>query len=68
MPKYGVVLPVTGQVYCEVEAASEEEAIELAMDFPFTNKDIEDWETHKQTNRGNIAYGNCTEASAEEID
>ena len=68
MPKYGVVLPVTGQVYCEVEAASEKEAIALAMDHPFKNSDIEEWETHEQTSRGNIAYGSCTEASAEEID
>ena len=68
MATYGVTLPVTGSVYVEVEADSREEAIEKALEYEFKAEHLEEWEVHRQTNRGNVAYGNCTEASADLMD
>lgn len=68
MPTYMVMLPITGYVTAEVQAASEKEAIKAALDREYGNKDIEEWEVHEYTNRGNVAYGSCTEASAELIE
>ncbi|WP_345820572.1 hypothetical protein ABC766_00505 [Methylobacterium fujisawaense] len=68
MATYSVMLPITGYVVADVEADSEKEAIEKALDLNYSAKDIEEWEVHEYTNRGNVAYGVCTEASAEKLD
>jgi len=68
MPRYSVRLPITGYVLTEVEAADEKAAIKKALnEGDFTNNDIEEWEVHEQTVRGNVAYGSCTQADAELI-
>jgi hypothetical protein len=45
MPKrmFGVIIPIAGHLYCEVEATTEEEAIEKAMDMEHTIEEIEEW-------------------------
>ena len=69
MPKFSVQLPITGYVVTEVEADDAKAAIRKALcEGEFTKNDIEEWETHEYTNRGNVAYGSCTEATAELID
>lgn len=66
MREWSVQLPVTGYVIVNVEAETAEEAINKALDSDdIKREDIEEWEVHRQTNRGNIAYGSCTEANAE---
>lgn len=67
MATYGVSLPITGSVYVEVEANSEEEAIEKALESEVTSDDIEGWETHQQIVQGNVFYGQLNEAHAEEV-
>jgi hypothetical protein len=57
MPRYSVQLPVTGYVIKEVEADSEESAIEAAMAEGSELSDIEEWNTHKR-----VAYGNVCSA------
>lgn len=67
--KYGVTLPVTGLIYVEVEADDEKSAIEAALGADgLTNSMIEEWEAHREVNRGNVWHGPIGEASAEEID
>lgn len=69
MPRYSVQLPVTGYIMVDVEAENEAAAIDAALDVEgLTNDMIEEWEIHRQTNRGNVAYGSCTEANAELIE
>lgn len=67
MATYGVTLPITGTIYVEVEAASEEEAIEKALEAEVTSNDIESWSTHKIVVRGNVFHGEQNEASAQEV-
>lgn len=65
--EYNVCIPITGVVWVTVEADSEDEAIELAMDSPdLTVDNIEEWETHKRICDGNVLYAQVNEAYAEE--
>lgn len=66
MPRYGVTLPITGSVYVEVEADSEEAAIDAALaceKWPEPS-----WEVHRYATRGNVYYGDTREAEASGID
>lgn len=63
--KYGVTIPITGIAYAEVEAESEKEAIEKALQ---EDLEILEWESHKQVCQGNVFHGHTNEASAEEIE
>lgn len=56
MPTYNVTLPIAGHAFVEVEADSEEAAIEAALD-AVTRDDIEEWEALREFNRGNVC--NC---------
>ncbi len=66
MPRYSVQLPITGYVIVEVEADTSAAAIEAAL-VSARREEIEEWEAHRHTNRGNVAVGSCTEANAEII-
>ena len=74
-----VELPLHGIVQVEVEADSEEEAIEaaLSLELDYTKlltgtepngADLEELSTHRYLVQGNIAHVNCIEASAEPAD
>jgi acyl-CoA reductase-like NAD-dependent aldehyde dehydrogenase len=52
---YNVTLPIAGHVYVTVEADSEEEAIERALETAADSKELE-WETLRHFNRGNVCY------------
>ena len=56
MKTYGVRLPVAGHVYVEVEAESEEDAIDKAFEESYTVDDLVEWETLRQFNQGNVCY------------
>lgn len=75
MPKYIVDLPLVGEASVKVEADSEDEAIEKALDeFMFTgsldieNGDVLSLEPMKYVCRDNVFYGPINIASAEEIE
>ncbi len=68
MPKYGVTLPVNGSVYVEVDANSEDEAIEKALQSDVTNDDIQEWSTYDELVHGNVFCGSDSHASAELIE
>lgn len=66
--RYGVTLPITGTVYVEVEADSEEAAIEAALNSDdLTGDAIESWEATDRIVKGNVFYGVQNEAHAELI-
>lgn len=68
MPKrYMVQLPITGVVTVEVDADSEDEAIEKAMNTTPSDDDVT-WETHKIVCQGNMYCGELNEATAEEVE
>lgn len=64
---YSVTLPVSGTAVVEVEADSEEDAIDKALD-SVTNKDLETWEALRRIVMGNVFCGQQNEAEAILID
>lgn len=52
---WSVTLPITGLAYLEVEAETEDEAIEMALGM-VENNDIETWEAVRSITRGNVCY------------
>jgi hypothetical protein len=66
MAEYNVTIPIAGHAFKTVEADSQEEAIEKAME-ELTVDDIGEWEPLMRFNQGNVCY--CPspwEAEAEE--
>lgn len=66
--RWGVTLPITGTVYVEVEADTEDEAIKRALEgeHPFEDPT---YDVHMRLLEGNVFQGGAaTEASAEEIE
>lgn len=57
MTDYVVRIPITGYVIVEVEAESEEEAIEKAFNSEILSDNIEEWELHQQVVTGNVYHG-----------
>lgn len=55
MKTYEVTIPIAGHAFLTIEASSEREAIEKAMD-EVTLKDVENWECLEQFNKGNVCY------------
>jgi hypothetical protein len=68
MKTWEVTLPVSGLVYTTVEAESEEEAIEKALNGDYTLEDIQEWSTHEKIVQGNICYAIQWQAEATEVD
>ena len=70
--KWGVIVPIAGHQYVEVEASGEEEAIDLAVETAFDSLNIEglegELEAYHRLFRGNVSHVSCSEASAELIE
>lgn len=70
--QWSVTLPITGYVVVEVETdddGDEEDAIETALSSEVSIKDVQEWETLRRVNQGNVCY--CMspwEAEAECLD
>lgn len=67
MAKFNVTIPIAGHAFLEVEAESQEEAIQAAME-QVTLDHVEEWEPLEHFTRGNVCY--CPspwEIEAEEI-
>jgi uncharacterized protein (UPF0297 family) len=63
MKTYVVTVPFTGTMYIEVEAESEEAAIQEAIQ-NVTSENIEGWNAVEQIVQGNVFYGEQNEAEA----
>lgn len=68
MKKYGVTIPVAGYVYKEIEAESENDALEMAFDEGFEDDEVNELEMYEKLMEGNICYIYNTRAYAEEIE
>lgn len=66
LKEYEVTLPSSGTIYMTVQAANEDAAIEQALD-TCEQSDINSWEAHRYLVRGNVFYGERSEAYAEEV-
>lgn len=73
MKGYSVAVPFTGVVYLTVEAETEQDAIEFAMNADVTLEvegnevDTYEWEMHEHVTTGNVFYGVRNDISAEAI-
>jgi hypothetical protein len=67
MATYSVTLPINGKMFVEVEADSDEEAIDKALESELTIDLIEEWEALRIVCQGNCFRGCCNEAYAEEM-
>lgn len=68
MATYSVTLPIAGYAIVDVEADSEEAAIDAALGSELTLKDIEVWEALRAIVTGNILHTSPNNASAELLD
>lgn len=64
MKLYDVRLPICGELSVQVEANSEEDAIEKALGSDLSFDMIETWEAHRMIVEGNIFHGSLREAKA----
>ena len=67
MKTYGVSIPITGTVYIEVTAKTEEDAIDKAFMSDLTLDNVESWDTHKHIVKGNVFYGEQNEVDIQEV-
>ena len=66
--KWGVTLPIAGSIYVEVEADTEDDAIEAALSCDVSSSDINDWDMMKAITRGNVCYARVHKAYAQIIE
>lgn len=64
--EWSVQVPITGFVLVIVEAETEEEAVQKALEVYVTKVDIEEWATCEQIVTGNVFNGVINKASAAE--
>jgi hypothetical protein len=67
MTTYGISMPITGFIYKEVEADSEEEAKNEFHKLELKTEDIEDWDIHDHIVKGNVFYGQLNDVTIDEI-
>lgn len=67
MNRYSVILPITGYVTYEVDASSEEAAIEEALGYDFDTSYVENLAPLSHLVRGNVFYGELREAEIEVV-
>jgi hypothetical protein len=76
MKKFGITMPFTGIAYREIEAETEEEAIEKFLDTTSlptmtkdteTDADVEEWAFTETIVEGNVFYGCRNEVEIEEL-
>jgi len=73
---YEVSIPFTGSIWTSIEADSEEEAIQLAIETcdPTLNPiselgfELDQWDLHNNVTQGNVFYGVLNEAYASCVD
>lgn len=55
MKTWLVTIPIAGHAFATVEAETEEEAIDKAVD-EVSLSDVDNWEALRQFNQGNVCY------------
>lgn len=68
MATYEVILPIAGYVLVEVEANSEQEAIDNAFSSEITTNEIEEWDTYHHIVQGNVCHASEPHARATMVD
>jgi len=68
MAKYGVELPIAGWIYLEINAGSEEDAIEKALETPWEDDDVQELCTYKKLMTGNVIHVSKSQVSVRKID
>jgi hypothetical protein len=68
MNTYLVRIPIAGCLCVEVQAESEEQAIELGMKEELSPQNIEELNKYKQICEGNVCMVDITDAEAELLD
>lgn len=68
MAKYGVELPIAGWIYLEVNAESEEDAIEKALETPWKDDDVQELCAYKKLMTGNVVHVSKNKVSVRRID
>lgn len=63
MARWTVTVPIAGSATLEVEAETEEAAIQEALN-EVTIKDFDEWEALEYITRGNVCYAPCWSAEA----
>lgn len=64
MKRWAVTLPISGRLVVEVEAETEEQALDAALEVDAKDGDLE-WETHRRLVYGNVFAGMQREAEVE---
>lgn len=67
MAKYGVELPIAGWIYLEVNAKSEEDAIEKALETSWKDDDVQELCTYKKLMTGNVVHVSKSQVSVRKI-
>lgn len=68
MKKYAVYVPIAGYIHKEVEADSEQEAIDLAFDEGYEYEDIVELDMYDSIVEGNVCHVTNSDVYAEEIE
>lgn len=68
MANYTVQLPIAGVVTVEVEADSDQEAIQAALSSGWTTDDIDECDAYEYLVKGNIVYAPIWQARAAKLD
>lgn len=67
MPTYYVTLPISGLVSVDIEADSQQDAIDKAL-AGLLPREPDQWEAHEYLVRGDVVYASPTQATAEEVE
>ena len=65
LKNWDVSLPMSGKLFVTVEAESEEDAIEKALNSDLTTDMLEEWEAHEKICEGNVCHAVHWDAEAE---
>lgn len=65
---WSVCIPVTGVIYLDVQADSERDAIQAALNSDELPETPDEWEICEQIVTGNVFRGHTNKASAELVD
>lgn len=67
MEKFSVYVPIAGYIYVEVEAESEEDAIQQVFENGYKDEDVVEMDMYEDVVKGNVCYLNTAHAYAEKI-
>lgn len=68
MKRYGVSVPIAGYIYKEVEANSEEEALNKVFLDGWEDEDIQEIDMYESIIEGNVCHLYNTKAEVKEVD